>query len=59
MAIDLSQVDLLASPLTNIFIAAIGDIVGKPSNIFVIARFQLIAPDDLHSAFLSGFRPED
>src|SRR6266478_8195079 len=59
VAIDLSQVDFRGSPLTNALAAAVGDIMGEPSDIFVVPGFELIAPDDLHPAFLPGGRPED
>src|SRR5262249_17907921 len=58
-AIDLPEVDLLASPLPNVLVAAVGHIMGKPSDIFVVPSFELIAPDDLHPAVLPGGRPEN
>jgi hypothetical protein len=45
LAIDLSQVDFRSSPLTNVLVAAVGDIMGKPSDIFVFPGLELIAPD--------------
>src|SRR5262249_38856801 len=58
VAIDLSQVDLLVPPLTNVLITAIGHIMGTASNILVVPGFQLVAPDDLHPAVLPGGGPQ-
>src|SRR3984893_19524287 len=59
MAIDLTQIDFLAPPLADVLITAVGDIMGKPVDIFVVPGFEPIAPDDLHPALLPRCCAED
>ena len=54
LRIDASEVDLFVEPTANSIVAAVGNEVREAAYVFVLARFQPIAPDHLHRALVAA-----
>ena len=53
LAIDASEVDLFVEPTAGPLLASIGNEVWETADVFVVSRFQPIAPDHLHGVLLA------
>jgi hypothetical protein len=53
LAIDVSEVDLFVEPAAGAVVAGVGTEVWEAADVFVVTRFQPIAPDHLHRALLA------
>jgi hypothetical protein len=58
LGIDAGEIDLFVEPAANPVVAAVGNEVWETTDVFVLARFQPIAPDHLHRALLATLRRE-
>ena len=54
LGIDAGEVDLLVKPVSDPFIAGVGNKVREATAVFVVSRLQPIAPDHLHGALLAA-----
>src|SRR5436305_4498199 len=60
LGIDAGEVDPLVEPASEPVIACVGNEVREAADVFVVSRFEPIAPDHLHSALLAaiGYEPK-
>jgi hypothetical protein len=58
LGIDVAEVDLFVEPTAGPLLAGVGNEVREAADVFVLARFQPIAPDHLHGALLATIRRE-
>jgi len=54
LGIDAGEVDPLVEPAADPVVAAVGNKVGKAADVYLVPRFQPIAPDLLHRVLLSA-----
>src|SRR5271169_3779415 len=58
LGIDAGEIDPLVEPAADPFVAGVGNEVREAADVFVVSRFQPIAPDHLHGALLAALGDE-
>jgi hypothetical protein len=54
LGIDACEVDSLVEPVSDPFLACVGNKLREAADVFIVARLQPIAPDHLHCALLAA-----